>query len=440
MEPGPGSGRAAARPLRARLYRAAAATFAMRIAAVALGFLASVAMARLLGVAAFGVYALVIAWATLLTTPAMLGFERLLVRELATLEVRDDWPRIRGILRLAERVVLSLAIAMALLLAVVGLVVGDRDGLGVPAAFAVGALIVPLTAMLNLRQSALQGLHHVAVSFVPESIVRPGMLLLLAGATLLVTASGRPPAVVGVALMVVATAAALAVALLLLRRYLGARRSGDAIHPQAWLTPALPLAYLATVGVVTAQIDLVLVGLLGRPADAGAYAVAVRGSLIVAIVASVINSTSAPTFARLWSKGDRVGLQRQLTLAVRSSLVASLVIAAPFVLFGSAFLGLFGPGFDQAVVPLTILTIGRVLGAAAGPTGTLLTMTGEERSAAFGATAGAVLEAVLVVILLPWLGLVGAAIGSSAAIIVVNLIQAWVVRRRLGLRATALGI
>lgn len=397
------------------------------------------ALARLLGVGAFGVYALVVAWSTLLSTPAMLGFERLLVRELAADEARDEWPRIRGLLRLAERVVLGLAIVLALGMAAAGVFMGDPHGLGAPMAFVVGSLIIPLTVLINVRQSALQGLHHVAMSFIPETLVRPGVLLLLAGGALLLGVS-QPTALLGVAFTVIATAVATVVGVVLLRRFLARQRTGEAVAPTGWLTTALPLAYLATVAVVAAQVDLVLVGLLTSPEDAGAYAVAVRGSMIIGIPLTVINATSAPTFARLWAKGERSKLQREVTLAVRSALGLTLVLGAAFVFFGSAFLGLFGPGFERGVGPLAILSIGRVLGTAAGSTGTLLVMTGQERGAALGVTVGTVVEIGLVLLLVPLQGLVGAAIASGAGIVTTNLIQAVLIRRRLGLRATALGI
>jgi len=416
-----------------------AGTFGLRIAAIGLGFLATFAMARLLGVAAFGVYALVIAWTTLLSTPAMLGFERLLVRELAAFESRDEWTRIRGILRLAQRVVLPLAVALALALAGFGALLGDPHGLGAPLAFALGATIIPLTVFINVRQSALQGLHRVALSFVPETLIRPGLLLLLAGGALLLGVQ-QPTALLGVSLVVVATAVALVVSVVLLRRHLGARRHGPSEEPQAWLPSALPLAYLATIAVIGAQVDLVLVGILLGPEDAGVYAVAVRGAAMIGIPLTVINATSAPTFARLWARGERARLQRELTLTVRSAVAVTVVVAAAFIVFGGAFLDLFGPGFERGAGPLVVLTVGRVLGTAAGPTGTLLAMTGQERAAALGVTVGVILEIVLVLVLVPLLGVVGAAFASSAGIVFTNGVQNVLVRRRLGLRTNVLGI
>ena len=396
-------------------------------------------MARLLGVGAFGIYALVIAWTTLLSTPAMLGFERLLVRELAGHESRDDWPAIRGMLRLAQRVTLTLAILLGAGLALIGVLLGDPDGLGAPVAFIAGAAIVPLTVLVNLRQSALQGLHRVALSFVPETLVRPGLLVLLAGGALVVGLAPQA-ALVGVGVMVAATAVAAVVSIVLLRRFLGERRHGPATAPRDWLRPALTLAYLATIAALAGQADLVLVGLLRSPEEAGAYAVAVRGSIIVGIPLIVINfdrraGLRAPLDAQGAAAPPADGDAERQDRAGADGATGGGLRAVRVVVPGAVRPGLRGRR-GAAGDP----SVGRILATALGPTGILLAMTGQERPAAVAVTAGATMEIVMVLLLLPSFGLSGAAVGSAAALVAGNASQAAIVRRRLGLGATALGI
>lgn len=425
--------------MRQRLVRATAGTFLLRIVAIGLGFAANVALARLLGVEAFGICALVAAWATLLTTPAMFGFDRLLVRELAAFQATAEWQRIRGILRLADRTVLTLAVVLGAGMALVGVALGDPHGLGAPAAFAVGGAMVPLLALVNLRQSALQGLHQVTRSFIAETLVRPGTLIVLSGVSLMAGLQ-HADATLGSIFLLIGTVLAFLTGQALLRGYLGSERRGPTVAPHGWSRAAIPLAYLGTIAVIGGQADLVLVGLLARPEDAGAYAVAVRGSVLISLPLIVINATTAPSFARLWRLGDVAQLQRTVTLSVRGALLLTIPIAAAFVLFPAVFLGLFGEGFERAVGALAVLSVGRVVNVAVGPTGTLLAMTGQERVAALGATVGPVLEVLLALALIPSVGLVGAAVASSAALIAASAIQVASVRRRLGVRPSIIGL
>lgn len=69
---------------RGRLVRSAGSTGAIRVASLAIAFLASILYARLLGPESYGAFAVVIAWIGLLEIPASLGLRQYLVRETGT--------------------------------------------------------------------------------------------------------------------------------------------------------------------------------------------------------------------------------------------------------------------------------------------------------------------------------------------------------------------
>ena len=85
------------------------------------------------------------------------------------------------------------------------------------------------------------------------------------------------------------------------------------------------------------------------------------------------------------------------------------------IVFNDSFLLLFGKDFVQGGMALIILSLGQLINAATGPVGALLTMTGQERGAAVVLGAGATLNVLLSVILVPILGLLGAAIAAASA-------------------------
>jgi O-antigen/teichoic acid export membrane protein len=117
-------------------------------------------------------------------------------------------------------------------------------------------------------------------------------------------------------------------------------------------------------------------------------------------------------------------------------------VAVIIVLFGKTILGLFGPGFIIAYVPLVILLTGQTINAMSGSVGFLMTMTGYEKQAAWiigtGATANIALNAVLI----PLFGILGAARILGAAIATASTTALWnvamliFVRKRLGIDPT----
>src|SRR5258708_28615630 len=69
----------------------------LQAASVIMGFGLAILLARLLGGTGYGRYAYALAWASLLTTPALLGLDRFLVRGMAVYEVDGDWRLMKGL-------------------------------------------------------------------------------------------------------------------------------------------------------------------------------------------------------------------------------------------------------------------------------------------------------------------------------------------------------
>lgn len=99
-------------------------------------------------------------------------------------------------------------------------------------------------------------------------------------------------------------------------------------------------------------------------------------------------------------------------------------------------LALFGPGFPAGAPALAILALGQFVNVACGSVGTVLIMTGHERLVVRRISVAAAANAILSAALIPIWGAIGAAIGSATSTILWNVLLAWDVRQRLGIRAT----
>ena len=427
--------------LRSPLVHAALGSLALRAFSLGTGLVGSVALAQLLGVEAYGVFAIVTGWIVLLGVPALLGFDRLLVRELAA-----DGPHRRSagreLLRTADRAVLGASAFAAIAVAALAWVAAQESA-GAGVAILVGAATLPLVTLAQLRQAALQGIHRVLEGQLVEAVVRPLVLLLLAGA-LLAAGVRQPGPVAGTAMAFAAALAGLVAAVLLLQRAARPAEHQDVREREPAtreaLRRALPLSVMATMSIVVVQADVVLVGLLATPAAAGVYQVAARGAMLASLPLAVLAAAFAPWFASLWSAGDRAALQRLVSRTTIGATLMSLVIVALLVIAGERFLAIFGPGFEAGTRPLAILTVGWVLNAMLGPTAIVLVMAGREREAALTSAVGIAVEVGLAVLLIPSLGLEGGAIASTAGLLAWSAVLVVVVRRRLGIRPTLAGI
>ena len=91
--------------LRSRLTKGAAGTFGLNVAGTGLSFIASVLLARLLGAKDFGTYAYAMTWVGFLSFLTVLGFDKLLIRNVATYQTTSSWGLMRGLIRLANQLV-----------------------------------------------------------------------------------------------------------------------------------------------------------------------------------------------------------------------------------------------------------------------------------------------------------------------------------------------
>jgi O-antigen/teichoic acid export membrane protein len=116
--------------------------------------------------------------------------------------------------------------------------------------------------------------------------------------------------------------------------------------------------------------------------------------------------------------------------------LVSLPLALAFIIFRRPLLLVFGAPFAAGTTALSLLCVGHIVNMFAGAIGLLLVMTGHEREVAFVSTAGALLNFVLCILLIPRWGMAGAAAGAATSMIIWNLWLARRVWRLLGIRST----
>jgi O-antigen/teichoic acid export membrane protein len=146
-----------------------------------------------------------------------------------------------------------------------------------------------------------------------------------------------------------------------------------------------------------------------------------------------------PTFATLYAQGDLERLEKVVVKSARAMMVASLPIVLILVVFGKSILSLYGPAYLSAYPALIVMVIGQFVNVGTGSIGPLLLMTGHEKYSLIGQVISVILYIVLLVVIIPPLGIMGAAIATTINLISWNVLLAWFAWRKLGIVSTALG-
>ena len=398
----------------------------------------AILLARSLGAEGYGVYAFAFSLVSLLAVPAQLGLPQLLVREIAKYQYQQEWGLLRGLLRRANQLAIGVSLALAVIGAGTAWLLHSRAEPLQLETFLWALPLIPLIALGNIRGAALQGLKRVVQGQLPEMVLRPGFLLLLAGAALFFGTLSPSSAMASHAL---AAGLAYAVGAVLLKRHLPTQATAAApgYETHLWLLSMLPLSLLAGMNIINSQTDILMLGVFTTTEEVGIYRAATQGATLVIFFLTAVNMTIAPYMSQLYTAGKKEQLQRLATTSARAILLAAAPVAAAFVLFGEPIpRTFFGEEYAAGHVSLAILCIAQLVNAAAGSVGLLLNMSGHERDTARGVAVATVSNVILNLILIPRLGMTGAAIATAIALVIWNALlcrQVWV---RIGIESTAI--
>ncbi len=420
--------------------RATTGNFLMKVASTALGFFSTLLLARLLSPEEYGGYAYALAWANLLVVPAVLGLDKLAIRNVSIFEAEQRWSQLRGIWRFSHLVAGGLGMVMALLVCLLSGFAGEwlDDVMTEPLQLA--AILIPLIAMARVRGAIMIGLHHVVLGKFPEILLRPLLFILfILVAHYLLRISLDARSVVG--MNVAAVVISFAVGGLLLRRVMPAEVSRVRAVSDAggWFRAALPLALLAGLQIINSRVDIIMLGGMRSAVDVAIYHVVTQAAMLISFVLVAATGVVSPVVARVYAQGESRRLQRLVTISSRAIFAATLPIGAMMLWFGDPFLALFGEPYRAGYPALLVLVIGQLLNAAFGAVGVLLTMTHHGGLAAKGAAVAVIVNVVLNAVLIPAWGVVGAAVASTLTLLLWNLLFAVFVYREMGIRPTVIG-
>jgi O-antigen/teichoic acid export membrane protein len=398
-------------------------------------------IARLVGADTYGIYAYVIAWITILAYFSALGFDIALLRFLPAYQTKGAWGLARGVIRYAEQRALAVGILVILAGTSIIWIWSRHFTPELRNTFLVGFILVPIWALLWIRCSVVRGFGGVALALVPDKIVRDGLLLLLVGLASLGLRQHADAPLVMMATLVGSTVA-LGLASVAMRRL----RPGVITHSPleyaaaTWRHAAVPLVIITAAEALLNRTGVVLLGWLGETKEAGIYSLAFNISFLVVLPRAAINTLFAPTISSLFTRNDRATLQALVTQSASWTLCAASCIALALAVLAEPILTWFGKDFADGVPALRILLVGQVIAASYGSQLYVMTMTEHERGAAALLILSAAVNVVASIFFISILGLTGAAIATTIALIVWNVAMALFISRHLRLLPGILGL
>ncbi len=431
------------------LIRGSISAFTIQGAAIVLGFLSGLALARWLGAEAYGIYTYVVSWLTVLGTVAALGTEMFMVKQTAVLE-KQNKGLFKGAFLFNIAVVASSSVIVAALSGVYVYVVNPLLGkfsvklLAQPVVqylMLVTLIGLPFVALARTYEGTLRGGKHIISSQLPEMLLKPLFFLLLTG--IFWWAGGRSISLQTVVYL------QLGITILTLFGYLTVhRRKYNALlrgelpvyEQRLWFRGMMAFYAISLLSIINTRADILLLGSLATSADVGIYNIAARLADVPKTILIAANIAMAPVMAELYAAKNQIALQKLLTRSVRLITLAGLPIVVFYLLGGRWLLSFWGAEFESGYYALVIMGFGQLYNLASGSVGIVLMMSGYAQWVSYGLGVGTVVNVALNFLLIPQYGLMGAAIASAITIVVWNLLLTWAVVIKLRLDPTVLGI
>lgn len=382
-----------------------------------LDFVKQIALARLLGPEAFGLYA--IGWNILriIGILAPLGLHNGVIHFATPFQKNED-RAVNSVI--ARSVLLSFLIGWGItliLLAVAPWLTEDlfHEPEFLPL-FRVFALMLPFMGALRVAANASRISQRMIFSVASEEIAQ-GALNLVLFILLYLFGWQLFGAIIAT---VLSFAGAFALSLYFLWQLFGrfyADIGRPSVTPTNLLTYSLPTALAGMFGVIISRLDRLFLGYYRPSAEVGVYQAAAQISVIMALVLNAFNMILMPIISEQYHKRDMKQLEELFRINTKWGVycIAPVVLVIVFAA-GDVMTVLFGQAYAAGAVVLVILTMGQLVNIATGATGTILIMTGHQTAWFRLSMLIMVANISLNLTLIPRWGMVGAAVATSTTV------------------------
>lgn len=182
--------------------------------------------------------------------------------------------------------------------------------------------------------------------------------------------------------------------------------------------------------------DVLIVIALAGPSEGGVYAVVTRCAGVGYLLENAARIVTGPKVSHALARGDMDEARRLFADVTRVLILASWPFYWTLVVFASPVLRLFGPGFESGAAALSVISVAMMLATSAGMLQSFLLMGGRSHWQLMNRSVQLATLVALCLVLVPAVGIVGAALAWAAAVLVDAALAGVQVARRMSVRSS----
>jgi O-antigen/teichoic acid export membrane protein len=410
---------------------AAANVFLLRAASALIALGSQVLLARWMGRFEYGVFIYVWTWVMMIGSLSDMGLSSAARRFIPEYTELGQTAHLRGFLSGSRWLAVAISFAIGGVGALIVYLFAARVDPFAVVPLYLACATIPAWGLGQIQTGIAQSYEWPNLALVPFFIVRQIAMTALIGAAWFY---GAPTGAVLAMTIAMATSwiVTLAQGAWLKRRLNGKITAGEKRHEiKTWLSTSLPIFVVESFYLLLTYVDILALEHLASPQDVAVYYAGARLLAVVAFVYYAISGTTTHKFTQYHVAGDSERLKQFFAETARWTFWPSLALCIAILILGRPLLNLFGAGFDAGYSAMFILAVGMLARAAVGPAERLLNMLGDRKPCAAIYALAFALNLALCIVLIPRLGIDGAAAATATALVVESLLLFVTARRRL---------
>lgn len=421
------------------LLKTSALLMIARVAGAVIGFALQLLLVRWVGPHEFGIYVVAVSVANLLGIFCALGFPAVTARFLAEYWARNDDAGAHGFVIAGRRHLLGMGLFLTVVALLIAFHVIPWQGEHWHTPVLIACLCAPLIGLVRLNGAIAVQRQRVFISYLPDLVMRPVMLLLMIAGLFLAGVAGHANLVLWVYLAAMALACfyqAVAVG----RAGLVARVAKPRYDLKLWREAAFPMTFVSVLTTFMADLDVLILSLILPPDQVGVFSVCLRLVLFVEFGLQAVYQITAPRLATAYTQSNRKELRRVIQLTNLINVGSAFLALIGMAVAGEYVLRLFDEEFAAGYSALLLLAGAQLARACAGPSGHLMTIGGlQNRSLVIYALGAVLLIGGNLTFGQMW-GLTGAAFAFLLATACIGVMQAVTVYTKMDQIAWAFGL
>lgn len=407
-----------------------------RLTGLGLIFGLQVMLARFMGPVHYGDYIVIITIINILLVVSMFGLDSAILRFVPAYMAKNDLSSAKGFVKFSYRVVILLSLACSVGLFIFLLAKSKQFNISFSEGFFWGILLIPFLALIYQASAVLRALHKFKTSLMAVYFLLP----LTMGLVSLYYYRSHNQLTVD-ATMLINLSCTIVICIFITRKAKKIFRAKATVETATynnikWISVSGVLFLTTSLDLLLSQSDILMVSYFMGNTHAGYYAVAARLATLTSLGLSIADYVFMPKIAALFESRQLIKLQQLVRNSSLQVLSITLPIVCTLFIGGKWILGMFGPQYASSYTVLVILLCGQLVNSFTGMVGGLMTMTGHQRTFFIFYLFAFAIQFLLNIILIPAFGIIGAAIGTSLSMIVLNLCAYAFVKRKMKIKAS----